>query len=169
MYSDAVQQFIKTLGNLDAILGKATESAAARGFDVNNFMQARLAPDMLPFWRQVTIACDAAKGISAALAGKTAPRFEDNEQTIDELRARIAKTLDYLNSFTAADFEGLDPAKHVPIPYPPGKAMAARNALLCRSVPNFFFHVTMAYALLRQGGVPIGKGDYLGELEIFDA
>ncbi len=168
MYFALIEQFVDTLTNLDGILLKATENATARGFDVNNFMQARLAPDMLPFWRQVTIACDTSKAIAAALAGKTPPRFEDNEQTFEDVRARIAKNIEYLKTFQASDFEGLTADKVVPIPYPPGKGMKAQAALVTRAVPNFFFHVNMTYALLRHGGVPIGKTDYLGQLEILD-
>lgn len=169
MYHDIIRQFVRTLGNLDAILVKATENATARGFDVNNFISARLAPDMLPFWRQVTIACDVAKAIAGGLSGKTPPRYEDNEQTFEELRARIAKTVAYLDGLEARDFEGIPDDRRIPIPYPPGKVMNVRAALVCRAVPNFYFHVTMAYALLRHGGVPVGKGDYLGALEFFDA
>ena len=169
MYFEIIRQFHQTLGNLDAILGKAEAYAAERKFDVNNFMTARLAPDMLPFAVQVRIACDASKGAAANLSGQVAPKHADDETTIAELRARIGKVREYLAGFKAEDFAGTTATKLVPIPYPPGKLMQAQEYALGRQVPNFFFHVSMTYALLRAGGVPIGKTDYLGALNILDA
>jgi hypothetical protein len=168
MYYLAVRQLARSLKNLDAILEKATASAQARKFDVNNFCSARLAPDMLPFIPQIRIACDIAKGTAAGLAGKEPPRHEDTETTFEQLRARVAKCVAYLDTFTAADFERTTPQTKVKIAYPAGKALHADEYLLARQLPNFYFHMTTAYALLRQGGVELGKGDYLGSLNVVD-
>jgi hypothetical protein len=168
MYYLAIRQFARTLKNLDGVLEKAQKHAEARKFDVNNFCTARLAPDMLPFVSQIRIACDHAKNAAANLAGKEAPKHEDNETTFEQLRGRIGKCLAYLNTFTAQDFAATRPDTIVKIPYPPGKALQADEYLLARQIPNFFFHVTTAYDLLRAGGVEIGKGDYLGSLNLLD-
>lgn len=169
MYQVIVSQFRKTLGNLDGILAKAVAHAEARGFDPNAFCAERLAPDMFSLTRQVQIACDGAKGIAAALTGREAPKLADDEKTIAELRARIGKTIAFLDSLAPADFEKVSAKTVVKLPYPPGKAMHADAALVGRYVPNFFFHVTTAYAILRKSGVAIGKTDYLGDLPMFDA
>lgn len=163
-----IKQFGRTLRNLDAVLEKATKHAEARKFDVNNFVGARLFPDMLPFVAQIRIACDQAKSAAANLSGKEAPKHEDNETTFVELRARIAKCLAFLDTFTAADFERVKPDTMVRLPNRPGKAIAAAEYLYARQIPNFFFHVTTAYDLLRHGGVEIGKADYLGTLGFVD-
>jgi hypothetical protein len=169
MYHLAIRQFARSLKNLDAVLDKATAYAAARKFDVNNFCSARLAPDMLPFLAQVRIACDNAKAAAALLSGKEAPRHEDNETTVAELRGRIAKCLAYLETFTAADFERTNAQTVVKLTNPKGKALHAEEYLFVRQIPNFYFHVVTAYAILRHGGVDLGKADYLGPLPVFDA
>ena len=163
-----IKQFARTLRNLDAVLDKAMKHAEARKFDVNNFCTARLFPDMLPFVAQIRIACDQAKSAAANLSGKEAPKHEDNETTFVDLRGRIAKCLAYLDSFTAADFERAKPDAMLRLPNRPGKAIAAEEYLYARQIPNFFFHVTTAYDLLRHGGVEIGKADYLGPLGFVD-
>jgi len=169
MYHLVVRQFAFTLRNLDAIMAKAQAYAAARKFDVNNFCSARLFPDMLPLTAQIRIACDHAKNAAANLSGREAPKHEDNETTFEELRARIAKCLAFLDSVSAQDFARTTPETIVKLLRPPGKGLRADDYLLSRQVPNFFFHVTTAYALLRSGGVEIGKSDYLGALNIVDA
>ncbi len=171
MYNLAIRQFMRTLKNLDAILGKAEVYAEARKFDVNNFCSARLFPDMLPFVAQIRIACDTAKATAANLAGKDAPKHEDTETTVAELRARIGKCLAYLESFGAKDFEHTTPETLVRLPgrNAPDRNMRANEYLLGRQIPNFYFHVTTAYDLLRHGGVEVGKSDYLGSLEVIDA
>lgn len=169
MYFPVIQQFQRSLRALDAILGKAVEHAEAKKFSPDNFLTQRLAPDMLPFTRQVQIACDAAKRAAAALTGKEAPAHEDTEKTMAELRERIRKCLAFLATFREEDFKDVSPRKEIKLPNPPGKAMYAGDALIGRSVPNFFFHMTMTYALLRAGGVDIGKADFLGDLPMFDA
>jgi hypothetical protein len=168
MYYKAIQQFGRTLRNLDAILGKADAYAKARKFDVNNFVTARLAPDMLPFVAQIRIACDHAKSAAQALSGKELPKHEDNEATFEELRGRIAKCLAVLDGLTEADFAATKPDQVVKMPNRPGKGMRADEYLWRRQIPNFYFHVTTAYALLRKGGVEIGKSDFLGPLDILD-
>ncbi len=169
MYYAVIQQFVRTLHNLDAILAKAVAHAEAKKFDPNNFCTARLAPDMLPFTRQVQIACDAAKRAASALTGKEAPAHEDTERTMEELRGRVGKCLAYLESLTPEDFAHVTSKTVVKAPGPSGKSMYADDLLLGRQVPNFFFHVTTAYALLRAGGVEVGKRDFLGNLPMFDA
>ena len=163
-----IKQFGRTLRNLDAVLDKAMKHADARKFDVNNFISARLFPDMLPFVAQIRIACDHAKSAAANLSGKEAPKHEDNETTFVELRARIAKCLAYLETFTAADFERTKPDTMIRLANRPGKAIAAEEYLYARQIPNFFFHVTTAYDLLRHGGVELGKADFLGALGFVD-
>jgi len=167
MYHLAVRQFVRTLKNLDAILGKAQDHAQARKFDVNNFCTARLAPDMFPFLMQVRIACDHAKNTSAALAGKEAPKHEDDETNFDELRARIAKCVAYLETLKAEDFAATKPDTVIKLPRG-GKGLRADEYLWGRQLPNFFFHVTTAYDLLRAGGVEIGKGDLIGRLDLIE-
>jgi hypothetical protein len=171
MYYLAIRQFARTLKNLDGVLEKAQKHAEARKFDVNNFCTARLAPDMLPFVSQIRIACDHAKNAAANLAGKEAPKHEDNETTFAELRGRIAKCLGYLETLGPKDFERTTPATPVKLPdrpNRPGKTLRAEEYLLARQMPNFYFHVTTAYNLLRRGGVEIGKNDYLGTLEFIE-
>jgi uncharacterized protein len=169
MYYPIIRQFVRTLKNLDAVLGKAQQHAQARKFDVNNFMTARMAPDMLPFVAQVRIACDHAKSAASGVAGKEAPRHEDNETTFEELHGRIAKCVAYLETLTARDFERTTPDMVIKMPRSPGKGLRVDEYLLARQVPNFFFHVTTAYDLLRAGGVEIGKSDFIGTLELVDA
>jgi hypothetical protein len=169
MYYLAIRQFARSLKNLDAILGKAVSYAEARKFDVNNFVTARLFVDMLPFASQVRIATDMAKAAAANLGGKEAPKFEDNEKTIEELRARVHRCISFLETFTESDFEKVSAKTIVKVPFPQGKALRADEYLFGRQLPNFFFHVTTAYNLLRQGGVEIGKLDYIGPLDLLDA
>ncbi len=150
------------LGNLSHFLDKAQAHADAKKFDPVALIQARLAPDMLPLTRQVTIACDAAKNGIARLSGVEAPKFEDNETSLADLKARIAKTLDYLATVPAAKLDG---SEDKDITFPVGrdasKTMQGEAYLKHWMLPNFFFHVTTAYAILRHNGVDLGKGEYL--------
>ena len=168
-YFLAVRQMMRSLRVLDSILDKAAKHAEARKFDVNNFCSARLFPDMLPFLAQVRIACDIAKATAANLSGKDVPRHEDNETTFADLRARIAKCVGVLETFTADDFARTKATTMVRLPNKPGKAIAADEYLFARQIPNFYFHVTTAYDLLRHGGVDIGKNDFYGPLDFVDA
>ncbi|MCX6128571.1 MAG: DUF1993 domain-containing protein [Proteobacteria bacterium] len=167
MYFETIQQFNKVLGNLEKILDKAVLHAERKNFDVNNFVGLRLSPDMFPLSRQIQIATDAAKTAASSLAGKEAPKFDDNETTIAQLRERISKTRTLLASFKASDYVGAG-ERVIKMSNPAGKGMKAEDALLQRAVPNFYFHVMTTYALLRMGGVDIGKKDYLGDLPMFD-
>jgi hypothetical protein len=162
MHSASVPVFVRMLNNLLGLLDKAEAHAKAKKFDPNNFVGMRLTPDMLPFSRQIQIASDAAKGCVARLAGVEAPKWEDKEATLDELRARIRKTIDYVQSVPAAKIEGSE-TREITMPMPTGPMkFSGERLLLGLSLPNFMFHCTMTYALLRQGGVEIGKGDFLG-------
>lgn len=169
MYHLAIRQFAHTLKSLDTILGKAVTHAETKKFDVNNYCTTRVAPDMLPFPAQIRIATDMAKAAAANLSGKEAPKFEDNETTIEELRGRIRRCVSFLDGFSEKDFEKVTATMPIKLAYPPGKAMLANEYLFGRQIPNFFFHVTTAYNLLRQGGVEIGKMDFLGALPLQDA
>jgi uncharacterized protein len=163
MHAASVPVYTRMLTSVLAWLDKAEAHAKARGFDPNNYLGLRLAPDMLPLSAQVQIASDAVKGGVARLAGVEAPKFPDDEKTLDELRARIQKTLDYAQSVPAASFEGAE-TREVAIPVPGREPLRFSGELFLKqfSLPNFFFHVTMTYALLRQAGVALGKLDYLG-------
>jgi hypothetical protein len=167
MFHLAIKHFASSLRNLDAVMAKAEVYAKTRNFDVNNFMTARLAPDMLPFPAQVRIACDNAKAAAANFAGKEAPKHEDNETTFEQLHGRIAKCLAYLDGFSAGDFEKTRPDTLIKLPQrsgQPPKGMTAQDYLWQRQIPNFYFHVATAYDILRSGGVDNGKSDYLGAL-----
>ena len=153
----------KLLQNLDGWLTKAEAHAAAKKYDPNVLLQSRLAPDMFPLVRQIQGACDVAKLAAARVTGRDAPSHPDEEKTIDELRKRIASVVAYLSEFTAKDFEGAGD-RTVSLPRWEGKSMTATDYFLEHGQPNFFFHVTMAYALLRHNGVDVGKRDYLGQL-----
>jgi hypothetical protein len=155
----------RMLSNLDGCLDKTVKYAATRGFDPNNLLTLRLAPDMFNFTRQVQSACDNAKFAAARLTGKEAPSFPDNEQTIDQLRARIKATLAHLDTYKADDFGGAE-TRAIVMPRREGKTMKGSDYLLEYSLPNFFFHVTTAYAILRHSGVDLGKADYLGPLSL---
>src|SRR5512133_1405308 len=161
MSSASLPVFKTMLGNLSHILDKGMAHAEARKFDPAILLQYRLAPDMLPFTRQILIACDAAKNGVARISGVEAPRFEDNEATFPELKARIQKTLDYLASVPA---KALDGTEEKDITFPSGgttRTMKAEAYLKHWALANFHFHVTMAYAILRHNGVELGKADYL--------
>jgi uncharacterized protein len=168
MYHLAIRQFARSLENLDSILGKAIPYAESRKFDVNNFCAERLFPDMLPLASQVRIATDMAKAAAANLSGKEAPKFEDNEKTIEELRERVRRCISFLTGFSPADFEKVSSKTVIKIPFPQGKALHADEYLFGRQIPNFYFHVTTAYNLLRKGGVEVGKLDFIGSLELLD-
>jgi hypothetical protein len=162
MYSASVPVFKNMLGNLSHFLDKAQAHAEAKKFDPQVLVDYRLAPDMLPFKRQVLIACDAAKNGLARLAGVEAPKFEDKENTLAELKERIRKTLDYLDSVPRDSVDGCEDKE---ITFPAGRdstrTMKGEAYLLNWALPNMFFHVTTAYAILRHNGVELGKGDYL--------
>jgi len=162
MYSASVPVFVRMLGNLSGWLDKAEAHAGTKKFDPAVLIGARLAPDMLPLAKQVQIACDSAKLAVARLSGVDAPKFEDSETTMAELKERVQKTLAYIRSVPAAQLDGTD-AKPITVPRRDGSIVVEGEPYLKHfALPNFFFHVTTAYALLRHNGVELGKGDYLG-------
>jgi len=164
MHSASVPIFVRMLNNMLAWLDKAEAHAKAGKFDPSNYLGLRLAPDMLPFARQIQIASDAVKNCVTRLAGIEPPKWEDNEASLDELRARIKKTIDFAQSVPAAKIDGSE-EREILLPLGPGRTVPLTGELFLKhfSLPNFFFHTTMTYALLRQGGVELGKMDYLGE------
>jgi hypothetical protein len=169
MYYLVIRQFARTLKNLDACLSKTERYAEARNFPVNNLMNARLAPDMLPFVAQIRIACDNAKMAAANLSGKAAPKHEDTETTFEELHARIGKALAFVDSLSEGDFTKTAADQPIKLAFPPNKALRANEYLITRQIPNFYFHVATAYDILRHNGVDLGKTDYLGDLPLIDA
>ena len=165
MYDFSIPAMTLGLTNLSAILDKAAVHAAAKKFDSVVLTQARLFPDMYPLTRQVQIACDTAKGAAARLAGIEVPKHEDTEATLAELKARIAKTVDFLKSVTAAQLKDAE-SRAIEIKFPNGSWKFTGIGYLNDFVlPNFYFHVSMAYALLRKNGVEIGKSDFLGAIQ----
>ena len=162
MHSASVPVFQRQLGAVLSWLDKAEAHAAARKFDTANYLPMRLAPDMLPLVSQIRIASDAAKGCVARLAGQEPPKFEDNEASFAELRERVHKTLAYMASVPAAAFEGSE-GRNITIPMRNRDPLQFTGEVFLRhwALPNFFFHLTMAYALLRHAGVDLGKGDFL--------
>jgi hypothetical protein len=166
MYEKHVKQFIKSLKNLDGCMQKAAAHADAKKFDVNNFANSRLIADMFDFTKQVQATCDTAKFFAARLSGKEAPKHEDNEKTWPELRERIKKTVTYLEAFDAKDFE--KPAAKIAPNWAKGKWLTADEFAIEITLPNFYFHLTTAYAILRSSGVDIGKNDFLGALPLKD-
>jgi hypothetical protein len=165
MFYATFMQMKKTLGQLEKWLEIATTNAQARSFDANVLLSARLAPDQFPLTRQVQTACDTAKLGASRLTGKPAPKHEDNENSIDELRARVSSVISYLDTYTEQDFEGAA-TRSVTQPRWEGKSMTGHDYFLEHNVPNFFFHVTIVYAILRHNGIPLGKRDYLGQLSL---
>jgi hypothetical protein len=165
MLDQTFVQLKKMLGQLDSWLDATTRYAKERGFDPNVLVGSRLAPDQFPFARQVQSACDTPKLAIVRLTDKQAPSFPDNEQTIDELRARIRATLGFLETVTAQDLQGAAD-RVVSQPRWEGKVMRGQDYWIEHVIPNFFFHVTHAYAILRHNGVNLGKRDFLGTLSL---
>jgi hypothetical protein len=162
MSSASLPVFKTMLGNLVHLLDKAQAAADAKKYDSVVLAQSRLAPDMLPLARQVIIACDSAKLCVARLSGVEAPRFEDSETTLAQLKERIQKTLDYLNSVDASRLDGTEAREIVfPVGRDKTRTMSGEAYFKHHALPNFFFHVTTAYAILRHNGVDVGKVDYL--------
>lgn len=168
IYTYTVPVFTKILGGLKNVLTKAKEDVAAGKLDEKKLMEDRLAPDMFPFSKQVQIACDNAKGAAARLSGIEAPKFDDTESTLDELIARIDKTLAFLASVKEESFANAAEVK-VELPYFAPKWFKGFDYAREYAVPNFFFHVGMAYALIRKNDVAIGKADYMNGLPFQDA
>ena len=165
MIYETIRQMHKMLGQLDKWLATAQEHGKKKSFDPNVFVTMRLAPDQFAFARQVQSACDTVKLATARLTGKDAPSHPDTEQTLDELRARVAAVRTWVDGFSAKDFEGAAD-RTITQPRWEGKTMRGQDYFLEHAVPNFFFHATHAYAILRHGGVDLGKRDYLGPLSL---
>lgn len=163
MYQTSVPVFKQLLNSLSTILTKAETYAAEKKFEPAVLLNARLYPDMFPLIRQVQVAADFAKSVSARLAGVEVPAYEDNEQTFADLQARINKTLSFIESLEPAQFEGSETREIVLRPgTPKEKKLVGHNYLLNYGLPQFFFHVTTSYAILRHNGLEIGKGDFMG-------
>jgi hypothetical protein len=163
MIYDALQQMKKQLGQLDHWLEAAAAHATSKKFDANNFLGIRLIVDQLPFSFQVQTTCDTVKLAASRLSGKEAPAHPDTEQTLDQLRARVRSVISYLDGYSAKDFESAA-TRSITQPRWEGKTMSGADYFREHAQPNFFFHLTTAYAILRQNGVPLGKRDFLGPL-----
>ena len=162
MYQASAPRFVHTLTNLSAILDKAKAHAAARKIDEQVMTSLRLYPDMLALARQVQIACDTAKGAGARLAGVEIPKHEDTEKTLEELKARIAKTLAFIGTLKAAQIDGTED-KEIALKLGPREVQwKGMQYLLGFAWPNFYFHATTAYDILRHNGVELGKRDFIG-------
>lgn len=162
MYDLSVRTFIRMLTNLSGLIDKAAAHAEAKKFDGKVLVDARLAPDMFPFASQVRVACDFAKGCSARLAGLEPPKHEDNETTLAELKARIAKCLDFVRSVTPQQLAGSEDRDITHALRTFTLNMKGLPYLTSFVLPNFYFHVTTAYAILRHNGVDLGKRDFVG-------
>ena len=161
MYRASVPVYLQILPALSACLDKAASYAAAKKIDSSVLLQSRLFPDMFPLVRQVQIATDFAKGTVARLAGVEPPKYEDNEATIDDLKARIAKTLDFVKEFKPAQIDGSEDRDITLQLGGQSRQFKGENYLVNFALPNLFFHVTTAYAILRHNGVELGKGDFM--------
>lgn len=163
LYTHSVPVLKQMLTALKTILAQAAEHAAAKSIEPDAFLQARLAPDMFPMLKQVQIAADFARGIAARLAGVEVPKFDSHEKSFADLDALLVQTLAFLDSVDAARFEGRETAEIVLRPGTPKEKKLSGQAYLAHyGLPQFFFHVTTAYALLRHNGLAIGKRDFMG-------
>ena len=163
MYEASVPPFLQMLSSLSAILEKAEAHALSRKIEPSVLLNTRLTPDMFPLVRQVQLVTDFAKGAAGRLAGVELPKYDDTETSFTELKARIAKTADFLHSLKPAQIDGSETREiTIPVGGQPRK-FTGQNYLLRFALPNFYFHHTTAYAILRQCGVDIGKREYLGQ------
>ncbi len=165
MYYDVIQRMAASLHNLHNILEKAEAHAEARKFDAANLLATRLAPDMFPLTRQIQVAADNAKFATARLTGKEAPRDPDDETTIPQLKERLQRTIAFIQSAQPADFDGAA-EREARLGFLPGLYMTGHDYLIQFAVPNFYFHLTAAYAILRSSGVELGKRDFIGEITL---
>ena len=163
MYFQLLGQMKKQLRQVDSWFDKAEAHAKARGFDPNLLVAVRLAPDQFGLARQIDSTCDTAKLAASRLTGKDAPKNDDDEKTIAELRARVASAIAYLDTFTEKDFDGAA-TRTITTPRWEGRTMTGHDYFLEHALPNFYFHLAHAYAILRESGVDVGKRDYLGAL-----
>lgn len=163
LYEITIPQFAKVLKNLNAILDKGAAYADHKKFEMDVLLNSRLAPDQFNLIRQIQIATDSAKLCAFRLTGKEAPKHDDKETTLAELKTRIQDVLTYFNGLKPTDFQGSE-NKKITQPRWEGKWLTGEEYVLQHALPNFYFHVTTAYSILRHNGVDIGKKDYLGEL-----
>jgi uncharacterized protein len=163
LYEITIPQFLKMLHNLSAILDKAAQFADSKKFEVDVLLQSRLAPDQFNFTRQVQIVCDTAKLCASRLTGKDAPTHPDTEKTLPELKARIESTMAYLQGFSAKDFSEAA-SRRISQPRWEGQYLTGDEFVTQHAIPNFYFHFTTAYSILRHNGVEVGKKDYLGKM-----
>lgn len=163
IYQLTVVQFCKMLNNLSAILDKSTQYADSKKFETSVLLESRLAPDQFNFIRQVQITCDTAKLGASRLTTKEAPKHEDTEKTISDLKTRILSTIQYLEAFKESDYTA---AATISVSQPrwEGQYLTGEEYVLQHVIPNFYFHMTTAYAILRNNGVDVGKKDYLGKM-----
>ena len=161
IYDLTVAQFIRILGQIPAWLDKAEAHAVQKKFDPNVLMHARLAPDQFSFGRQIQAISDQAKGGAARLAGITPPVFPDEEKTIADLRERVNKTVEFLKTLKREQYDGAED-RTIALPWMPGKGIKGGDFAVGLTLPNFYFHATTAYAILRHNGVDLGKMDFLG-------
>ena len=162
-YEITILQFTKMLRNMNLILDKASSHAAAKKFDVEVLLNSRLAPDQFNFIRQIQILCDTAKRGAAQLTGKDAPVHEDKEKTLDDVKARIHSVINYLETFKHSDFDNSASVKISQSRWE-GQHITGKEFLIEHAMPNFYFHFTTAYSILRHNGVDVGKKDYLGAM-----
>jgi hypothetical protein len=164
IYDLTVTQFIKMLHNLTAILDKAAGFADSKKIEMDVLLQSRLAPDQFNLIRQIQIACDTAKLAASRLTTKEAPTHADTEKTVNEIKSRIQSTISYLETFTAKDYaEGVS-ERHISQPRWEGQYLTGNEFVLNHVIPNFYFHMTTAYSILRHNGVEVGKKDFLGKM-----
>ena len=163
LYAITVTQYRKMLDNLSFFLDKAAQFAETKKIDVDVLLNSRLAPDQFNLIRQIQIACDTAKLGAARLAGREAPSHPDTETTLDELKARIKKVQEYLDTFALGDFNGAE-ERQISQPRWEGKYVTGLEFAIQHSLPNLYFHVTTAYSILRHNGVDVGKKDFLGPI-----
>jgi len=168
MYRQAILQCVCALETVEVFLDKTEQHAKQQNIDVNVLINERLAPDMKPFIYQVQSACDYVKAGAAWLAGQTPPRHEDNERTVQEIRARIHKTVTFVGSVKSDSYDRAS-EREVKLSWAPGKFLRGQDYLLQMIIPNVYFHISMAYAILRKSGVDVGKMDFLGPINFVDA
>jgi hypothetical protein len=168
MYYEAISQCTQSLKLVEGWLNKTVAFAEAKNVDVDSILNGRLAPDMKPLIYQVQSACDYVKAGAAWLSGQRPPEHEDNEKTVEELRARIRKTVDFAQSVPQEQYHGAAGRK-VSLSWAPGKVLGGKDYLLQMTIPNVYFHIAMVYAILRNSGVDVGKMDFLGAVNFVDA
>lgn len=168
MYYEVVSQCTQSLKLVEGWLDKAEAFAKTRNVAVDSLLNGSLAPDMKPLTYQVQSACDYVKAGAAWLSGQKPPRHEDNERTVEELRARIRKTVDFAQGVPQPSYQGAE-GRNVSLSWAPGKVLGGKDYLLQMTIPNVYFHLAMAYAILRHHGVDVGKMDFLGAVNFVES